>query len=121
MSSNFLRDLLASRGIRNGRQLAEHTGAKATLFFLVHSDGRSDPRAELRYQDEGQEQVKTFRPTSARMTMTAMRRSCVQEAQEFAEQRLGIAEWRRAPFSNCWLPAEAIERMREETRDEQRA
>lgn len=116
-STNPLTGLLKRLGITSGRKLAEHTDARAVIYFLAKdSNGGNDPRAELRFRDQtGTEHVLAFRPDFRfGKGDGAIRRETLETAKVCAADLLGLDDWRKTPFSNCWLPVEAINRMRAE-------
>jgi hypothetical protein len=105
MNRNF-REVLATKGILSGGDLGEYLEAKAVIYFLMAG---GDPRAELRHWADGLHDVLTFRPEHPRtMSVGAMRRKTVEAAQEEALKLLGIKEWSRSPFSNCWFPTDTL-------------
>lgn len=113
MSTNVFRDALAKVGIRNGNQLAERMECPAVILFFA-GPRVSVPYAELRYWDkQGREQVSMHLPRYRDMSMPAMRRKTVQEAQEKAKEALGVEEWAKSPFPNCWMPVEVLQEARE--------
>lgn len=117
---------LKTMGIRNGRKLAEHVEAPAIIFFFMRdrTTGKDDPRAELRYwayDDDGDyEETEVFRlpPELAKpgMTVSRIRKNLVDQAKAYAVEELEIPleVWHGAPFANCWLPRESLNRIREE-------
>lgn len=113
MSTNVFRDELAKVGIRNGNQLAERLECPAVILFFA-GPTVAVPYAELRYWDEqGREQISKHEPRYLNMSMPAMRRKTVQEAQDEAEKRLGLKDWARSPFPNCWMPQDTLKAARE--------
>lgn len=113
MSSNVFRDALAKVGITNGNQLAERLECPAVILFFA-GPKVSVPYAELRYWDaQGREQVSKHLPRYLNMSMPAMRRKTVQEAQDKAREDLGLEEWGKSPFPNCWMPTETLQTARE--------
>lgn len=115
-AGNSLARLLRARGITNGRKLADHVDAPAVIYFLAKdSDNNNRPRAELHYTRNGSRVVSTHLPRQDVLTTLSERRQeTVEAAQSVARDLLGVPEWRKAPFGNCWLPRESINRMREE-------
>lgn len=107
-------DMLKERGITSGRKLARHVEAPAVIYFLLKaSDGRGDdPRAELHFQGI----TRVYRPSGERsgMTVRDMRLETTEDAMDDAETLMGLDDWRKTPFSNCWLPVESMNRMRGE-------
>lgn len=115
---NVFREALVGAGITNGIQLARRMGSPAVILFFA--EGRLPvPYAELRYWDEkGHEQRSPHLPRHpTTMSMPAMRKKTVEEAQEKAMTALGLTEWSRGPFSNCWLPTEYLQAARERYMD----
>lgn len=114
MSTNVFRDILVKFGITTGLQLAEHVQCPAVILFRA-GDRVAVPHAELRYWDEtGMEQISMHLPRHpTTMSMAAMRRKTVEEAQGKATEELGLAEWSRSPFPNCWMPSEYLRKARE--------
>jgi len=108
-------------GITNGRELADRVSAPAVIYFLLTEgpNNRENPRAELHYRDrEGMAHVKVFTPDAASVgRLSAIRRSCLEQAQQWASEELSIVDWRRAGFQHCWLPGASITRIRQELRD----
>lgn len=107
-SSAELRNALQKKGVTNGLRLAKFLDCEAVIFFLRGKEWGS-ARAELRLLDTGE--VQTFRalPDDERV-----RESCVDRAVEAAREATGVYEWSKAPFSNCWLPSDAVEDLHEE-------
>jgi hypothetical protein len=104
-----LREALSKKGITNGAKLARYLRSPGVIFFLRGRDGWENAYAELRLLDAGDSL--TF---PARADDSKVREACVDRAVDEARQILGIFEWSKAPFSNCWLPSEDIERLHEE-------
>jgi hypothetical protein len=113
-TSVTIADMLRERGITSGRKLAQHVEAPAVIYFLLKGEkGRGeDPRAELHFQGI----VRTYRPEgdTSGMTVRSMVLQTTRAAEDDAYQLMGLNDWRKTPFSNCWLPGESINRMREE-------
>jgi hypothetical protein len=117
MSTNVLAaEKLRASGITNGKKLAKHIKSPAVIYFLVKDEhGKDSPRAELHHTEGGEEKVVIYRPHGGtRRTLSAMRKQTLADAIEGAREYLGLEDWRRTPFGNCWLPVAAINRMREE-------
>lgn len=111
--NNVFRDALAEVGIKNGIQLAERLECPAVIIFLAGPHLKV-PHAELRIWEEGKERHFTFSPRHpGTMSVAAMRRKTVEEAQEKAKETLGPTEWSRAPFSNCWMPSRYLQEARQ--------
>lgn len=108
-------------GITNGRELAARVSAPAVIYFLLTEgpNNRENPRAELHYRDpQGASQMKLFTPDAASAgRLSAIRRSCLEQAQKWACDELSIVDWRRAGFQHCWLPGVSIARIRQELKD----
>lgn len=119
MSGNIFRDTLAKSGITNGLLLAERMQCPAVILFFG-GDRLPVPYAELRYWDaRGREQKSVHLPRHPNtMTMPAMRRKTVEEAQQKAQAALGLAEWTRSPFPNCWMPTGVLKAARERYMDD---
>lgn len=115
-ASNPIQERLEALGIMNGRQLADHVQAPASILFLTKGkDGEDDPRAELHYREHGSHLVQTFRPAEdVSKRIGQMRASCVQQAKNWAAHELKLSDWRRAAFPSCWLPTESIAKMQAE-------
>lgn len=117
-ASNPLQDRLRALGIHNGRQLADHVDAPASIFFLLSQvDGKEDLHAELHYREHGIHQVQTFRPGPLAVRsgrISKKRNDCVQQAKDWAAYELKISDWRRTAFQSCWLPAESIAKIQAE-------
>lgn len=109
-TGELLRYELRTRGIDNGLKLAEHLGSRAVIIFLRGKKGWSEARAELRYTEDGVRRRAIYRPT----VKDFVREECVEGAMTDAGLNLGIDSWARAPFSNCWLPSEDVERLHQE-------
>lgn len=108
--SNVFRQRLLELGIVSGQDLAQRMKSPAVIFFF----GREpNVRAELvTWDSEGEISVSEHWPRYRNMTMAAMRRKTVEAAQKEAGERLGLGEWTRAPFDNCWLPTGVLEDAR---------
>lgn len=118
-STSTITEMLEEKGIINGRKLAKHLDAPAVIYFLLR-DGNG-PRAELHFRVSLPEQeskwlVRQYRPDTAcgPMSIRDMRLSTTERAMEDAKDVLGLDDWRKSPFSNCWLPVESMNLMRQE-------
>lgn len=111
-SVNPIAETLKKMGITSGRKLADHTRAQAVIYFLAKDEqGENSPRAVLYLN--GKKTV--YRPQGRDGgTLSAIRHQTVGRAQKDAAEQLGLDDWRRTPFSNCWLPVDSINRMRAE-------
>lgn len=111
-STNSLAERLKGLGITSGRKLAQYTESPAVIYFLAKDEyGNDHPRAELHYSGK----TDVFRPHGpGKRTLSAVRQQTVGDAQGAAAKLLGLADWHKTPFSNCWLPVSAINRMRAE-------
>lgn len=108
--SNVFQEELIRRGITSGSQLAERLSAPAAIFFFA---GGPRPYAELWHWDgEGGRTVSTHWPRFPNMTLTASRKKTVEAAQNEAAKDLGLVQWSRSPFSNCWLPTRIVDEAR---------
>lgn len=106
--SNVFEAALIRRGIVSSVQLAERLESPAMIFFFAGPKVRR-PHAELRYwDDKGREQVSEHWPPFLDMTLSACRRKTVGAAQNEAAEVLGLSQWSRSPFSNCWLPSDIV-------------
>jgi hypothetical protein len=103
-----LREALSKKGITSGAKLARFLKSSGVIFFLRGEGGWENARAELRLPDR---ETLTFYalPEDERV-----REACVDRAVDVAREVTGIFEWSKAPFSNCWLPSDDIERLHEE-------
>lgn len=110
--SNIFRDVLMARGISNGQELAQRLESPAAIFFLASGK----PHAELRYWDaEGAVRTSRHWPRHPNtMSMPAMRRKTVEAAQQEATRLLGLPDWAKSPFDNCWLPRDVLEDARKQ-------
>jgi hypothetical protein len=107
--SNVFEDALVRQGVTSGSQLAERLESPAAIFFFA--GGR--PYAELRYWDSsGAMSVSKHWPRYPNMTVAACRKKTVEAAQNEAKELLGLEEWSRSPFPNCWLPSSVVEEAR---------
>lgn len=122
-STSTIGEMLEARGITSGRKLAKHTEAQAVIYFLLRdAEGHgNDPRAELHFRVTMPDQdpkwmVRQYRPDTRHGSMSVrdMRMETTERAQDDAGDLLGLNEWTKAPFSNCWLPVESMNRMRQE-------
>jgi hypothetical protein len=114
VSTNVLADKLRSMGITSGRKLAEHTDAEAVIYFLAKDEhGNNNPRAEL-HDLLDKAPVTVYWPDEDVRTLSAARQQTLKEAVADATRRWKLGDWRKTPFSNCWLPVEAINLMRVE-------
>lgn len=110
-TSEKIREVLATKGITNGRMLADHMRSKGVIFFVRGQGGWISAKAELRYTDEdGHRQRKVFRPKGE----AAVRDQCVEDAMTEARKRLGVDSWSKSPFSGCWLPSDDVSKVHEQ-------
>lgn len=109
-TSARLRVALAEKGIRSGRELADYLGSEAEIFFVRGGDDWEGAHAVLKFEKDGRKERRKFFPTSHEYH----REECLSQAKADAARELGIQEWSRAPFSNCWLPSEDVARVHEE-------
>jgi hypothetical protein len=110
-TSERLREALAKKGIKSGLELADYLGSKGAIVFVRGRGDWMNARAELVYRDlDGKRRREVFRPEE----VVEVRQQCVDDAMDDGWTRLGIDSWSRAPFSNCWLPSEDVQRIHEE-------
>lgn len=114
-ASERLRTALAAEDVHSGLELADFTEAPAAIFFVAKRTGAM-PYAELRYFDDknGKELRLNFFPLSTARSMGEKRRSALEQAQEAAQDLLGIEGWSRTPYSNSWLPSTIVSKLHEE-------
>lgn len=123
-NTNILAMKLRVFGVTRGKELAEYTKSPAVIYYLVTDGywGDDQPRVELRHLGpNGKEIVWTYRqedessadPRRGPNLLTGSRQEMVGDAITDARLFLGIGDWRKSPFGNCWLPVEALNRMRE--------
>lgn len=120
-TSQELRQALRARGITNGRKLAEYMGSKDSgpepvIYFMVENDTQ-DVRAELHYVLDGKPSTAVFEPDDDFEGISQLRRNCLNQAKQEAQEKLSIFEWSRSPFSNCWLPSDVISKVHEQFED----
>jgi hypothetical protein len=114
VSTNVLADQLKKKGITSGRRLAEHTDAEAVIYFLAKDEeGNNNPRAEL-HDLLDKSPLRVYRPDEDVRTLSVARQQTLAKAVADATELWGLSDWRKTPFSNCWLPVEAINIMRHE-------
>lgn len=125
-STSAMVERLKTMGIRSGRKLADHVQAPAVIYFFMRDrdSDRDDPRAELHYwayDDDGDyKEVEVFRSivrqANSRLPMSKLRQQVVDQAKAYAAEELDIpvSAWHGAPFANCWLPRESLNKIREE-------
>jgi hypothetical protein len=112
VSTNVFQDALVKVGITNGKQLAERLECPAVILFFA-GPKVAMPYAELRYwDDQGREKSSRHEPNFRDASISSMRRKTVQEAQDKAKEVLGLEEWAKSPFPNCWLPTEVLQAAR---------
>jgi hypothetical protein len=106
---------LTDLGITNGGRLARYTGAPAVIYFLAKDDaGGNDPRAEIHDLRHKETQVRVIRPKDTDQPIGVLREETVAKAIAQAKRRFKRNDWRKAPFGNCWVPVEALNRVRME-------
>lgn len=111
--SNVFREALIREDIISGSDLADAMESPAVIFFFA------GPRVDLPYAElwswdgDGNRTVSKHEAKYRNMTLPAMRKKTVAEAQQEAQDRLHIFEWAKSPFDNCWLPQSVLSEARE--------